>query len=339
MFKKIKVFFARVLSGSFKRMFRNIRLVHEETGRSSVYIFFDMIFSLFRYGTGYLDYMTFGFALIGKEKRRTFMTMNDNLALNKSLNRKEYRPLFENKLRFAETFRAYLNRETLNLQTASREDFKRFCQGRSSFFAKEAESFGGLGVKKYTLTAETDLDAVYSELMENKLHLIEETVVQHPEMSRLCPRSINTLRIVTLLDRDNVPHCAYVLLRVGNGKADVDNVTSGGMYTLVPKDGVLVFPAFCDKTASYYDVHPSTGIPFAGFRVPCFQEAVDLCLKAALEVPQMRYVGWDAAVSEKGPCLIEGNSFPGYDMPQNHRFHPDGCGLKPLFLDILGDFS
>ena len=55
---KIKVFFRRVASGSFKRFFRNLELVHEQSDKNRVWLFVDMIYSMFRYGVGYLDYMT-----------------------------------------------------------------------------------------------------------------------------------------------------------------------------------------------------------------------------------------------------------------------------------------
>ena len=330
------IFIQRIFSGSLKRMLRNIRLVEKESGRSGLSIFFDMIGSMFVYGTGYLDYMTFGFAMIGKEKRRTFMTMNDNIALNKQLNQRQWQSVFEDKLRFNEIFSSFLGREWLDLKTAPLSEFIRFCKERDSFFVKQNDSFGGLGVQKITLSENTDLERLYASLGRNGYDLAEETIQQHPEMDRLCARSINTLRITTLLDDLGKPHCVYSLLRVGNGKKDVDNVTSGGMYTLVGEDGVLHYPAFCDKTASYYEKHPVSGTCFAGFRIPYFQEAVELCLTASQKVPQMRYIGWDVAISPTGPRLVEGNSFPGYDMPQNHRFHPDGCGLRPLFEKILG---
>ena len=138
-----------------------------------------MIYSMIIYGTGYLDYMTFGFAMIGKKERKTFMTMNDNLVLNKKLNQPDYRPLIENKLCFNETFAEYLHRDWLNLERASPAEFTAFCQGRSSFFAKQSESFGGLGVQKISLTDKTDLEQLYHSLRRDKFDLAEETILQH----------------------------------------------------------------------------------------------------------------------------------------------------------------
>ena len=48
-----------------------------------------------------------------------------------------------------------------------------------------------------------------------------------------------------------------------------------------------------------------------GFKVPMFKEAVDLVKEAAKVVPEIGYVGWDVAISEKGPVLVEGNCYPG----------------------------
>lgn len=333
--RKVNVFIQRVKSGSLKRMFRNVSLVHKESGKSSLRIFLDMAYSMFRYGTGYLDYMTFGFIYIKKKQRLTFMTMNDNLALDQRLNDASYKSYVRDKLVFNERFAEFLHRDYLNLQKASAEEFAAFCAGKESFFAKQTDTFGGLGVRKIRLQADTDLKALYDSLIEGRFYLVEETICQHEEMNRICARSINTLRITTLTGPDGNPQCAYVLMRIGNGKSDVDNVTSGGMYTWVGEDGVLHFPAFCDKQTTYFDRHPVSGTVFEGFRVPYYHESVALCLQAAAKLPQIRYVGWDVAVTPNGPCLVEGNELPGYDMPQNHRFHPDGCGLRPHFSKIL----
>ncbi|MDO4418885.1 MAG: sugar-transfer associated ATP-grasp domain-containing protein, partial [Ruminococcus sp.] len=326
---KIITFFRRVASGSFLRFFRNLNIVHNESGKNRIWLFFNMVFSMFRYGIGYLDYMTFGFAYIGKDKRKTFMTMDDNLSLARRLNNPEANPTFTDKLNFNRTFKEYLKRDFVDLQSGF-ESFEKFCQGKVCFFAKEPSSFGGLGVVKVDLSGK-NLKELYSELISKKLFLAEEAIVQHDEMNRLCSRSVNTIRIVTLLSDKGNANFVYALIRVGSGKNDVDNVTSGGMYTLLSKEGVITHPMFCDKTVSYYTEHPNNGFEFIGFKVPYFDEALELCKKAAKVEPRMRYVGWDVAITPTGPVLVEGNNLPGYDMCQNHRFHDSGEGMKAAF--------
>lgn len=333
--RKIKTFFRRVASGSFKRFFRNLNLVHKESGRNRIILFFDMIYSMFRYGIGYLDYMTFGFAYIKKEKRRTFMTMDDNIQMCRRMNNQEASSVFEDKLTFCKTFEEYMGRDFYDLNEGF-EGFEKFCYGKDNFFAKQPVSFGGLGVKKVTVQ-KGNLKQIYEELKENKMFLCEETIAQHEEMNKLCERSVNTIRICTVVSDSGKAHLIYALLRIGSGKNDVDNVTSGGMYTLLSENGKITHPAFCDKTVSYYTKHPNNEFPFIGFQVPFFKEAVELCCKAALVEKRIRYVGWDIAITQSGPVLVEGNSLPGYDMPQNHRFHDDGCGIKAVFEKAIND--
>jgi hypothetical protein len=57
--------------------------------------------------------------------------------------------------------------------------------------------------------------------------------------------------------------------------------------------------------------------------------------EAALVLPKVRYVGWDAAITPNGPCLIEGNDYPGhvfYNFPQHH---PDGMGMIHVFKEKM----
>ena len=41
-----------------------------------------------------------------------------------------------------------------------------------------------------------------------------------------------------------------------------------------------------------------------------------MVLKASLESDKILVVGWDVAISEDGPVIIEGNRRPGFDIVQ-----------------------
>jgi glutathione synthase/RimK-type ligase-like ATP-grasp enzyme len=47
---------------------------------------------------------------------------------------------------------------------------------------------------------------------------------------------------------------------------------------------------------------------FEDFTIPMFNEAKELVLKTASYMPGLRLVGWDVAIGENGPVIIEGNS-------------------------------
>ena len=72
--------------------------------------------------------------------------------------------------------------------------------------------------------------------------------------------------------------------------------------------------------------------------IPYWKEAVALCKEAALVIPQIRYCGWDVAITPEGPVFIEGNHLPGHDIYQLPAQVPDRIGgMLPKFKEILGD--
>ncbi len=338
---RIKTFLARVRTMSFRRMFRYAALASRESGRARLIILIDMAICAFRYGIGYLDYHTFGFAhLKDRHTRSTFMTMNDNLRLIAAVNNQDRRELFENKLLFDRAFPDAIGRAFLGLEDCSEEEFRSFAAGKGRIFVKTLGGFGGLGVKAVDLPEDPEqLPQLLQSLRAEGYGLAEEAIRQHEGMSALCAASVNTIRMVTLIDGSGTPHLMYALVRMGMGSAAVDNISSGGMYSPLSAEGVITAPAFCDKTGETYGVHPASGTKLVGYQIPKFEEAKALVLKTALRIPDVRYVGWDVAISQGGPVLVEGNTIPSYDMCQNYRHLPaDGKqGVKPMFRQILGN--
>jgi hypothetical protein len=52
-----------------------------------------------------------------------------------------------------------------------------------------------------------------------------------------------------------------------------------------------------------YQGHPDTGVRFEGHAVPFYEEAVALCRRFL--------IGWDVAITPRGPLILEPNLFPG----------------------------
>ena len=333
--QRIKTFLRRVRTMSFKRMLMYARLCRSESKKPLALILIDMVWCTFRYGVGYFDYRTFGFVNQKAATRKTFMTMNDNIRLVRKLNDPQDKMLFEDKIKFLETFGEFARRDWLDLRKTDAGGLRSFALKDGAFFAKESGNYGGFGVERIRVSEQTDFEALYTALIEKKQYLAEQGVVQHIEMNRLNQSSVNTIRVVTLL-KDGCAHFMYALVRMGSGSGCVDNISSGGMYAPVSRQGIITAPAFCDKTGEYYDEHPLTKTTFVGFRIPMFEQAIEMVELAAPRVPSVRYVGWDVAISKDGPLLIEGNSLPSYDMCQNYRhLGPDKQGVRPRFVEVL----
>lgn len=263
------------------------------------------------------------------------MTMNDNSAISHALNSREYFKYFDDKALFDEKFSEFIGREFIDLRNADAAALKAFCEGKRTVFAKHVNDFGGSGISREEITENTDFNALYESLCENKQFLVEEELVQNEKMNALSPSSVNTIRIVTLY-YNNEARFMYALVRMSNGTTCVDNICSGGMYVSICADGIIRKPAYCDATGEYYSAHPFTKTEFSGFEIPLFEQAVELCKKAAAVYPQVAYIGWDVAITPECPVLVEGNTLPSYDMVQNYGHIDEKTGIKPRFEEVLG---
>ncbi|MCH5207207.1 MAG: hypothetical protein J1F09_09640 [Oscillospiraceae bacterium] len=333
--EKLKMFLRRLFGGSVKKMFMHIGLIHKETGKNRVWLFFDMTYCIFRFKMGYSDYHCFGFAQVRGKDRLTFLTMNDNITLSHKLNSREAYNIFDDKAEFNKAFAELIGREWLDLRTASKEDFTRFCEGRRSLFAKPVNGFGGTDVARVEIPENADINALYERLVKNGQLIIEEEIVQHEKMKSLAPSSVNTLRIVTLYHGGEL-HLMYAMIRISNGENCVDNICSGGMYSPIETDGVIRKPAYCTATGEFYEPHPFTKTSFIGFEIPFYKESIELVRKASEKFPKMEYLGWDVAITPTGPILIEANNMPGFDIAQNYGHLDEKIGIKPRFEAILG---
>ena len=327
--------FDRFELSSFQRLWNNAKAVHEYSHKPTLLILADMARCILHDHIGYMEYNLFHFVGKSQKLRDTYVTFDYSQHLFKTLNDPDHLILFNDKLSFNKIFKDYLGRDFLDIGEASYDDFVAFCQGKDRIFAKPNDSCSGKGIyRNFSLDETTDLKELYDYLKENHL-FVEDSILQHEQMSLLHPSSINTVRITTVLDQNDQAHVMYALQRIGIGDMSVDNVGSGGIYTVLSEEGKIIHPCWSDKTITTYTEHPTSGMPLIGFQVPYFKEALQLCKKAAQVEKQIRYVGWDIAISNKGPIIVEGNPLPGYDMPQNYFVTGKDSGLKPAFEEIL----
>jgi hypothetical protein len=142
-------------------------------------------------------------------------------------------------------------------------------------------------------------------------------------LSILAPASLNTLRFVTVINKEKKLHIIAALLRMGNGTAITDNYHDGGMACAIDLEtGRLKGKAYGMNCVSY-DVHPYSKIKFDGYEIPQFEDCVNLIKEIAFVEPEARYVGWDLAITPNGIELLEGNIPPGEDITQIAT----GCGM------------
>lgn len=325
----------RILSGaSFKKFFSVIGRAHEKSGKNRVFLFFDMLYCALRYGAGYHDYLIFGFYDMNAAQRKTYVTRVINKRLISILNDEASSYIFDEKNVFNKRFQKYLNREFIDLGETDFARFAAFMQDKDVVFAKPNIGESGKGIEKLTKADYASLEEMYAYIQSKNFGVLEQLIVQHPDLNRLYPLAINSYRIVTIVC-DGVAHCVYAVSKMGNEGKFVDNMENSGLCCPIDiQTGKIAGCAHTSKLINY-DVHPYTGIKLEGYQLPFVKEAIDLCCRAALEVKEIRYVGWDVCIMENGPAIIEGNDYPGYDFWQLPEHTPDKIGLLPFYKKLV----
>jgi hypothetical protein len=88
----------------------------------------------------------------------------------------------------------------------------------------------------------------------------------------------------------------------------VDHLSHGAVGSWVNLDSGTLSPGRSRYDFRYHNVIPGTDRSFVGFKLPCWQDLKSVALRAAAAFPWARSIGWDIAISDRGPVLIEGNA-------------------------------
>lgn len=328
-------YITRVLRGAkFKKLNYMMGVVKKKSGHCKARTFCDILWCAVRYGAGYYDYVMFGFYDMNGRQRNTYLTRIRNKKVCNLMNQPGYGEIFDDKLTFNVRFKDFLKRRVLNAETATEAELAEFLAGQESFFAKPNRGTCGNGIEKLNTADFKDAAEILAYVREKKLPVLEEVLVQHPEMAKLHPSSVNTLRIVT--DRvGDTTHIAYIVVKIGTGGGFCDNSGQGGVICRVDEATSTIVSVATDDYFNVYDRHPDTGIEFKGYQIPMLAEAVELAKQAAQVVPEICHVGWDVAITTDCPVLIEGNDYPGTDLCQLAPHYPEKQGLWPYYKRIL----
>jgi hypothetical protein len=173
-------------------------------------------------------------------------------------------------------------------------------------------------------------------LASGRVWLIQERIVQHPELAELNPSSLNSLRVVTFRHRNGEVEVPYAVLLAGRASRQIDGYEEGGglLVKIDPATGRYGEQGAQRPNHSLLPVdrHPDSGIVFAGRTYPFWSEVLELARAFAQHAGANRFIGWDIATTPSGPLMMEGNQDFDVGMVQ---LHTDGM-LTDEFVDLIG---
>ena len=255
-----------------------------------------------------------------------------------------------NKLRFAERCSARGIRTIPLLAVAERGEL-RLLRGdalpRADLFVKPNDGRGGVGADWWAwdagalafrnssgqTIAERDFPAHVAKLSESERYLVSPRLVPHSALTDLSEGVLSTVRIVTVLNERGEPEATDAVFRMSTGaNRIVDNFHAGGLAAQVDLEtGALARATDIGlrPDVGWRELHPN-GAPITGRRLPFWPDAVELCRRAHAAFADRVAIGWDVALLDDGPCLVEGNGGPDLDIHQR-------CSGVPVGATRLGE--
>ena len=281
------------------------------------------------------EYVTYRmYDLTEEEQDKVFLAYHSKQIMAKYDVSKNFITVLRNKELTNEMFSDLIKRAWCVNNKVSLEEFKSTFKDSTKIIYKPVGGHMGFGVETFELSPDT-IDDVYNKLKDYPTGVVEEYVKQHPEINKICASSVNTIRIVTIssvhqpvTNDGKMFDIAYVAFRIGGGTSIVDNFHSGGMVAAVDKNTGIILTDAADGDGNVFKTHPVTGTKIKGFQIPYFKEAIDMVTKECQKHKIENYIGWDMAISETGPELIEVNDRPGVVLIST-PFAAEKIGVKP----------
>jgi len=292
---------------------RKLQKIGKKKKKIPLLMFIDTVLCTIFLGSGLQDYLNYRFYEKSWNERRKYATIGYQAKINKKMASSQYTSFFSNKPNFLSNFQKYTKRQWYD-PSQKYEKMNQFLDSHDVFVMKPIFGCGGADVEKVETKTITNRKEFYEKLKNEGL-FIEELIIQDKKWGKISPNSINTLRIVTSAVAGNVK-IIFAAARIGNGKSLTDNFHKGGMAVLIDLESGKLIGKAINKNLDTFIKHPVTKINFEGYRVPYFEEVKKMVLEAALVNEGVNLIGWDVAITNDGPVIIEGNKGPGWDIVQ-----------------------
>lgn len=170
-----------------------------------------------------------------------------------------------------------------------------------------------------------DLHTFAMDRLNNRRGWIVQPLVENHRALRpiMSSNALGTIRAVTYANANSI-ELLYAVLRIPVGQNRADNFahgTSGNLAAEVDLVSGKIQTPRASKTTVWPDMidvlrHPDTGSVIRGTVVPYWTELKRLLVKAQGTLHDLPTLGWDVAITDSGPIIVEANSTYDLDIVQ-----------------------
>ena len=163
-----------------------------------------------------------------------------------------------------------------------------------------------------------DIDGL-SKVLGKANWVVQRRLESHKTIKVVNNSALNTTRIVTVMNGSEIEYLGG-FQSFATGNTEIDSWGKGAIYVgIVVDKGTLdsrgyYHPAVRDKTIVFE--HPDSQVCFEEYPLPFLKEALKLCIKAHRLFYNHFIIGWDVAITDDGPLIVEANEKPGMNAVQ-----------------------
>lgn len=290
------------------RLLKNTKSAYRKFGVTSIKAKIRCFLPIRRlyYELGWEPYEYFQFEAEGKtsEELNSYICKKEHGFMVRFFNKQDDIAFLQDKWKTYGRYGQFFHRQVLWSLNESNESLQSFFESHDRVILKPVDGTFGIGVKVVQCSDYSQqIQKLYDEYPNGVL--IEELIQQDNVIGDMHKESVNTIRIYSITDGDEVV-VFHPWLRIGRGHNVIDNASAGGVGAAIDFETGIIQTAR-DKRGHTFDRHPDTDQTIIGVQIPQWNELKEMVREMALVNPQLHYVGWDVALSTDGWVLVEGN--------------------------------
>jgi hypothetical protein len=157
------------------------------------------------------------------------------------------------------------------------------------------------------------------KMLGYSIWVIQKKIDSHQLIKKLNSSALNTTRIVTIQSGKGSEYLTGFQAFVTNN-ANIDSWSKGSIYAGInPEKEVMKefgYTSPSDERQGIFLEHPDSKIKFKDYPLPYLADAVRLCINAHRLFYFNFIIGWDVAITDDGPFILEANEKPGMNVVQ-----------------------
>lgn len=150
-----------------------------------------------------------------------------------------------------------------------------------------------------------------SSLLSKEPLIFESLIHQTDQLSQINPSSVNTVRFMTTLMPDGTAKTIATFIKIGRAGKCVDNAGDGGNVDacIDVETGEIKYAIQYDGWRNTKDIekHPDTNVQINGIVIENWDAIKKNVEQYQQALPFVKAAGWDIAITDDGPVVIEVN--------------------------------